>query len=106
MSSIQPHGGALINREVAAEERNDLAASLRHAPTLTLKARAISDFELIANGAFSPLQGFMGEADYVAVRDHRRLANGTVWTIPVTLSASHEEVSRIAGRDRRRAQVA
>jgi sulfate adenylyltransferase len=93
MSSIQPHGGALINREVAAEERNDLVASLRQAPTLTLKARAISDLELIANGAFSPLQGFMGEADYVAVRDHHRLANGTVWTIPVTLSATHEEVS-------------
>jgi sulfate adenylyltransferase len=63
-------------------------------PSLDLNAREEADLELIANGAFSPLEGFMGEADYVSVRDGRRLANGLVWTIPVTLSAGEAERAR------------
>ena len=53
---------------------------------VTLNARNEADLELIANGAFSPLEGFLTRADYVRVRDERRLANSLVWSIPVTLA--------------------
>jgi sulfate adenylyltransferase len=81
-SLIDPHGGTLINREVFGSQRESLANALEHAPSITLNSRSISDLELIANGGYSPLQGFMTQADYLSVRDHRRLANGLAWTIP------------------------
>ena len=90
---INPHGGILINREVFGSQRESLSRNLEHAPSVTLNSRSISDLELIANGAYSPLEGFMTEADYASVRDHRRLANGTVWTIPVTLPVSEEQTA-------------
>jgi len=90
---INPHGGILINREVFGAQREALSRNLEHAPSVTLNSRSISDLELIANGAYSPLEGFMTEADYVSVRDHRRLANGSVWTIPVTLPVSEEQTA-------------
>jgi sulfate adenylyltransferase len=52
-------------------------------------------YELIGYGAFSPLGGFMSEADYVLTRDQMRLVNGSVWTIPVTLSATEEERAKL-----------
>lgn len=91
MGLIDPHGGRLIDRQVAGAEREALLKSASSLPRLTLNAREEADLELIANGAFSPLEGFLNEADYVSVRDHRRLANGLVWSIPVTLSVSDEE---------------
>jgi sulfate adenylyltransferase len=91
MSLIDPHGGRLINREARGEERESLSRAVTKMPELTLNAREEADLELIATGALSPLEGFMGEADYVLVRDQKRLASGLVWTIPVTLSATEEE---------------
>jgi sulfate adenylyltransferase len=91
MSLVEPHGGRLVNREVSGVEREALLRAAVRMPSIDLNAREEADLELIANGAFSPLEGFMGEADYLSVRDHRHLANGAVWTIPVTLSASEEE---------------
>ncbi len=95
MSLVEPHGGTLVDREARGGEREGLLRSSVKAPGLTINARAEADLELIANGAFSPLEGFMGEADYLAVRDNRRLANGLAWTIPVTLSATEEERARL-----------
>jgi sulfate adenylyltransferase len=91
MSLIEPHERRLINREASGTERESLLRALTHMPELTLNARAESDLELIGYGALTPLEGFMGEADYVLTRDQMRLANGSVWTIPVTLSAPEEE---------------
>jgi ATP sulphurylase len=69
-------------------------------PRLELNARAISDLEMIAIGAYSPLEGFMGEADYHAVVHNMRLANGKVWSIPVILPVSTEQATRLhPGRD-------
>jgi sulfate adenylyltransferase len=65
-------------------------------PALRLNAREISDLEMIAVGAFSPLAGFMGEADYRSVRDEMRLANGLAWSIPVTLSATDEQAAALS----------
>ncbi|HZS08911.1 MAG TPA: sulfate adenylyltransferase [Blastocatellia bacterium] len=95
MSLITPHGGTLIDREARGAEREALLRSVSRLQNIELNAREEADLELIANGAFSPLEGFMSEADYVSVRDDRRLANGLVWTIPVTLSAAAEERARL-----------
>lgn len=86
MSTIQPHGGVLINRLAEGQEREDLlnlAATLRKLP---VNAWTLSDIDCIAVGAFSPLTGFLKETDYRSVLERMRLADGTVWSIPVTLS--------------------
>ncbi len=95
MSLIDPHGGKLVDREARGNERESLLRAAAKMPSLEINAREEADLELIANGAFSPLEGFMGEADYLSVRDRRRLANGLVWSIPVTLSANEEERARL-----------
>ncbi len=94
--SIPPHGGTLINRilrGVLREAALERAADLKHIP---LSPVAISDLELIAVGAFSPLTGFMGQADYRSVVENMRLANGLVWTIPITLPVSRELAETLA----------
>lgn len=95
MSLIQPHGGVLVNREVHGAERESLLRAAETLPTVTINARAEADLELIATGALSPLEGFLGEADYLSVRDNLRLASGLVWSIPVTLSATAEERAKL-----------
>jgi ATP sulfurylase/adenylyl-sulfate kinase len=82
-----PHGGRLVQRTVQGEEAEDIRQRAEGLPALQLSARQVSDLRLIANGAFSPLEGFMGRDDYRAVVDEMQLANGLPWTIPVTLSA-------------------
>jgi sulfate adenylyltransferase len=92
---IRPHGGKLINRTL---EGRDLEQSLERAeklPRLKLNSRQLSDVELIAIGAFSPLIGFMGKKDYENVVDNQRLENGLPWTIPVTLAVSKEDSERL-----------
>jgi len=86
MSTIQPHGGTLVNRIAEGEQREQLlqlASSLR---SVRVNTWTISDIDCIAVGAFSPLTGFLKEADYRSVMDRMRLADGTVWSIPVTLA--------------------
>lgn len=95
MSLIKPHGGVLIDCVARGHHREDLVRAALKLPQLTLNAREEADLELIANGAFSPLEGFFGAADYLSVRDHKRLANGLVWSIPVTLSVSAEEKGKL-----------
>ncbi|MEK6303668.1 MAG: sulfate adenylyltransferase [Acidobacteriota bacterium] len=109
METIPAHGGRLINRELAGVERETLLERVPAMPRITLRAREVSDLEMIANGAFSPLEGFMCEDDYVAVRGNMHLASGLPWTIPVTLSTSEEiggglqqgsDIALFAGDDR------
>ena len=95
MPLIPPHGGALVNRIVPTAARD--AASL---PKVALSAREAGDLEMIAIGAFSPLEGFMNEADFKRVCSDMRLANGTVWPIPVILSPSDDVASKINKGDR------
>ena len=85
-----PHGGKLIDRVLRGEERE---AALRRAGDLKkipLSEVGVSDLEMIANGAMSPLTGFMSQADYEGVVKHLRLANGLVWSIPITLPVAKE----------------
>ena len=92
--SIAPHGGTLVQRFVAEEERRRWLSRVRELPTIELTRREMSDLEMIAIGAFSPLEGFLGQADYRAVVDEMRLENGLPWTIPVTLAVTTDEEKR------------
>src|SRR6266498_3645607 len=96
MKLINPHGGKLVNREVADAERTKLIAAAVGMPQLQVNARVISDLEMIATGAYSPLEGFMGEADYQSVLSNMRLASGLPWSIPVTLPVSSEQAGNLA----------
>ncbi|TVY06646.1 sulfate adenylyltransferase [Paenibacillus cremeus] len=83
--TIKPHGGILINRLVEGELREHLLEQSKQLPQIIINTWAISDLALIGVGAFSPLAGFMSEADYNAVVETMKLADGTVWSIPITL---------------------
>jgi sulfate adenylyltransferase len=92
--AIAPHGGRLVYRFPQDNEQAELRA---HAPEMTeirLDVRAMCDLELIAIGAFSPLEGFMTRADYTSVIERGRLADGLPWTVPITLSVSRELAER------------
>ena len=99
MRLISPHGGTLVNRQVTGPEREKLIEASARMPSLKLNTRAISDLELIANGAYSPLEGFMCQADYRSVVETMRLANGLVWSIPVTLAVTEEEARALREGD-------
>ena len=91
---IAPHGGTLVQRFADADERRSWLARVTSLPQITLTRREISDLEMIAIGAFSPLEGFLGETDYESVVARMRLANGLPWTIPVTLAVTAAEERR------------
>ncbi|HSQ27501.1 MAG TPA: bifunctional sulfate adenylyltransferase/adenylylsulfate kinase [Anaerolineales bacterium] len=82
---ISPFGGSLVNLLVTGDERQELLARSNRLPSVQISARALCDLELLATGAFSPLDRFMGKADYERVLTEMRLKNGTIFPIPVTL---------------------
>lgn len=85
--AISAHGGGeLVDLKAPVAERAALRTHAASLPVVTLTARDISDLEMLASGAFSPLTGFMGEADYTRSRDELRLASGAPWSIPITLA--------------------
>jgi sulfate adenylyltransferase len=83
---IPPHGGQLVNRIATHNQQQEFLDKGDFLPRVRLDQRAVSDLEMIAIGALSPLTGFMESADYQSVVNNMRLANGLPWTIPVTLS--------------------
>jgi sulfate adenylyltransferase len=89
--SIQPHGGTLVNRELKGKEREEALQRAEGLKQLKVSDWTISDLELIGIGGFSPLEGFIGRGDYENVLENNRLADGTVWSIPITLSLTAEE---------------
>ncbi|MDE2125186.1 MAG: sulfate adenylyltransferase [Armatimonadetes bacterium] len=82
----RPHGGVLVDRLAATGEREALAHEAAGLRQVELTARQAADLEILAIGAASPLDGFMRESDYRSVVDSMRLANGLVWTLPITLA--------------------
>ena len=95
-TEITPHGGHLVNRFVAGDEALALRERAQTLTKIHLADRRLSDLEMIGNGAFSPLQGFMGRADYDNVVVNKRLANGLPWTIPITLAVSSDEAEALS----------
>ncbi len=87
---IAPHGGTLINRLASDEQKKSFLAQADSLPRVQLDKRAVSDLVMIAIGGFSPIEGFMGKADYEPVVTDMRLASGLPWSVPVTLSVSEE----------------
>ena len=83
---IQPHGGKLVNCLVDEARAKALTAEAGSLPRIDLTPKQSCDLELIANGGYSPLTGFMGEADFQSVCKDMKLASGEVWSIPVLLS--------------------
>lgn len=83
-----PHGGTLVERILQADPRE-----YEHLPALELDAQGYADLELIASGVYSPLQGFLGEADYRRVLEEMRLSSGLPWSIPITLAVSRPQAA-------------
>ena len=96
MKLINPHGGKLVNREIHGREREELIRIATTLPKVQLNNRQISDLLMIAIGGYSPLDGFLNEADYTSIRDQMKLANGVVWTIPITLAVSKDEADALS----------
>ncbi|MCY7381480.1 MAG: sulfate adenylyltransferase [Microcoleus sp. CAN_BIN18] len=85
---IAPHGGILVNRIATLDQRQEFFDKADSLPRVELSDRSISDLQMIAIGALSPLKGFMNEADYRSVVKEMRLSNGLPWSIPIALSVS------------------
>ena len=93
---IAPHGGVLVDLMGDAEA---LAAEAANLPKLAIGTRELSDLEMLATGALSPLTGFQGQRDYRSVIETMHLDSGLAWAIPVVLSVSEEDRHRIGGAD-------
>ncbi len=91
---IKPHGGVLVNRVVEGKERELYEQKIGSLESIHLTPKEVSDLEMIAIGAMSPLEGFMCKEDYMTVLDFKRLANGLPWTIPVNLSVNADQVDK------------
>ncbi len=83
---ISPYGEALVDLVVPSGIADDLRARAQRLPSMLLSERLVCDLELLATGAFSPLDRFMGRADYRRVLGEMRLASGHLFPIPVTLT--------------------
>ena len=87
---IAPHGGTLVDLQADEDAAAALKAESRDWPSHDLDSRQLCDLELLLNGAFSPLTGFLAKADYARVCEEMRLADGTLWPIPIMLDVSEE----------------
>src|SRR5687767_5575923 len=85
---ITPFGGKLINLLVSPTEAAKLYEQAVNLPSLQLTERQVCDLELLATGAFSPLDRFMSRADYQSMLDEMRLESGHIFPVPVTLSVN------------------
>lgn len=95
-SHIKPHGGTLVNLLVAEDEAEQLRQQAMDWPSVTLDDRQLNELELLVNGGFSPLQGYLSQTDYNAVLADMRLADGTLWPMPVTLDVNEDVAAKLS----------
>ncbi len=96
---ITPHDATLINGYAEAEERDSLIEEARSYPKIIINNRQLSDAHMIAQGAFSPLRGFMGHEDYTSVVKDMHLADGQAWPLPITLSVNAHQAAPLKEGD-------
>jgi len=92
---IAPYGDKLVNLVVEGDEREELIARAAKLPSIKITMRNLCDLELIATGGFSPLTTFMGKADYDRVLREMRLADGTLFPLPITLTVDPKELPTV-----------
>ncbi len=92
---IKPHGGTLVNRYVNDAEKSSFIEKAQSLPKIILDDKNISDLEMIASGAMSPLTGFLKKDDYQSVVETMHLSNGVVWSIPITLAVDETEANEL-----------
>jgi len=92
---IAPYGDKLVNLVVEGKEREELLARAGQLPSIKITMRNLCDLELIATGGFSPLNTFMGKADYDRVLREMRLADGTLFPLPITLTVDPKELPTV-----------
>ncbi|MBI3317440.1 MAG: sulfate adenylyltransferase [Candidatus Omnitrophica bacterium] len=93
--TIKPHGGKLVNRELTGAQAEEARGKAKSLKRINLASYEISDLEMIATGALSPLEGFMGLADFKSVLEKMHLAKGLAWSLPVVKSITEEEKKSI-----------
>ena len=92
---IAPHGGELVQLQVPADYAAELKSHSKDWPSWDLTARQLCDLELLMNGGFSPLRGFMNRKDYEGVCANMRLADGTLWPMPITLDVTEDFAKKL-----------
>ena len=93
---ISPYGGKkLVNLVVSGKERDSLLARAAKLPSIKISMRNLCDLELLATGGFSPLDRFMGKADYERVLHEMRLSDGTLFPLPITLTVDPKELPTV-----------
>ncbi|MEE9208529.1 MAG: sulfate adenylyltransferase [Gemmatimonadota bacterium] len=97
---LEPYGGQLIDRRITGGAEVKLRSEAASFPKITISDWTLSDLYLIAVGGLSPLNGFMGRADYESVVEKMTLENGLPWSIPVTLPANAAEAADLQAGDR------
>lgn len=89
-TTIQPHGGRLVNRVISAEEAEEWKSRAAGMPRLRLDLRQLTDLYLLGEGAFSPIEGFQGSEEVWGIARDFRLRSGLLWSIPLLLLADDE----------------
>tara|TARA_B100000315_G_scaffold33171_1_gene27841 strand:- start:8876 stop:10588 length:1713 start_codon:yes stop_codon:yes gene_type:complete len=92
---ISPHGGKINEKCLSDEEAQELKVKSEDYPSWDMNERQLCDIEMILNGGFSPLNGFLEKSDYDAVVKKMRLADGTLWPMPITLDVTEEFSNQI-----------
>jgi sulfate adenylyltransferase len=92
---IEPYGGKLIDRTVTDAEAKSLRERAAGMPHVEITSHTLSDLYLLAVGGYSPLDGFMSQADYESVIESMTLANGLPWSVPVTLAVTDDEAASV-----------
>ncbi len=92
---IAPYGGKLVSLITTGKEREDLLGRAPGLPSIKISMRNLCDLELLATGAFSPLDRFMGKADYEQVLHEMRLGDGVLFPLPITLTADPKELPTV-----------
>ncbi len=92
---IAPHGGKLVLNRANEQEQSVLQERAQHLTQIVVGSRQLADLEMLAIGAYSPLTGFLTQADYLSVVKTMHLSNGLPWSVPITLAVTSEQAATL-----------